>query len=342
MNTPKLDEKIRAQRLYIQTDLSQSQIADILGIHRKTLYLWIVEGKWTRSRISDNLTPSRLIQQYYTQLETLNYQISLRRDKIPDSDDLDAIRKLTAAIRTLTPRQSKNQTAATMCEFLDHLKSSSSNETILSELKPHVLSFIASKDPSLFIEDFFTPPPPEPPLPEQDFSTEPEPEAEAIKLAQSPTPDEQNILEEEEIKNITKFVKSLSQSPNFPTGEPDLDPETFQKIMNRAWSSPTVLYPNLSSTLTPALTSSPSLATALTPTPFYLTSISPSLHSSSVSLTLSLSPKAAFEAFQNNTTIDIPCHNYLTINSQDNYCKSSTSAPNAPQQQFFNHVHGLP
>jgi len=145
----------QAKSLYFISDLTQQQIADVVGVNRKTLYTWIKDGNWTRTRNTDNLTPMRVIQQYYTMLENYNIRIFNRRDKYPDEEDVKIIRSVASTIKTLTPKQPKNHYASVIYEFLTEF--AKENPTLTEQIKPHLIRFIASKDSSFPLEDFFTP-----------------------------------------------------------------------------------------------------------------------------------------------------------------------------------------
>jgi len=151
-NNPK---QTQAKSLYFISDLTLQQIADVVGVHRKTLYTWITEGKWTRTRNTDNLTPKRVIQQYYTMLENYNITIFNRRDKYPDQEDAKIIRSIASTIKALTPKQPKNHYAAVICEFLTDF--AKQDPDLYEQIKPYLIQFIASKDTSFPLRDFFTP-----------------------------------------------------------------------------------------------------------------------------------------------------------------------------------------
>lgn len=96
----KPEEEKKAQYLYLQTDLSQQEIADLIGVNRKTLYNWITLGKWKRAKYIAKYAPPILIEQYYTQLGALNNEIALRADRpYPTKEEAEIIRKLTISIR---------------------------------------------------------------------------------------------------------------------------------------------------------------------------------------------------------------------------------------------------
>jgi|GEM_PF-4033934 len=94
------DKKQEAFHLYFQSDLNQQQIAQRIGINRKTLWSWIREGQWRRARHIAATAPSVLVQQYYDQLLHLNEHIATRTDMpYPTPAEADVMRKLSGVIK---------------------------------------------------------------------------------------------------------------------------------------------------------------------------------------------------------------------------------------------------
>ncbi len=59
---PKPEKQQAAKDLYFQTDKSMTEIADILDIDRKTLYLWIKHGKWKEMKTAARQAPALIGQ----------------------------------------------------------------------------------------------------------------------------------------------------------------------------------------------------------------------------------------------------------------------------------------
>jgi|GEM_PF-1470792 len=96
----------QAHDLYFHSGLSQQQIADKVGINRKTLYDWRQQGKWLRAKCAAANAPMVLVEQYYGQLAALNLDIADRGNLFPSKDEASIITKLTSAVRTVR-RQGK-------------------------------------------------------------------------------------------------------------------------------------------------------------------------------------------------------------------------------------------
>jgi hypothetical protein len=65
------------------------------------------------------------------------------------------MRKVATILKTITPKQTKNQYSAVMYEFITQFQKE--NPELSNQIKPHIINFIASKDQNYPIEDYFTP-----------------------------------------------------------------------------------------------------------------------------------------------------------------------------------------
>ena len=96
----------QAHDLYFHSGLSHQQIADKVGINRKTLYDWRQQGKWLRAKCAAANAPMVLVEQYYGQLAALNLDIAARGLPYPNKEEASIIGRLTSAVRTVR-RQGK-------------------------------------------------------------------------------------------------------------------------------------------------------------------------------------------------------------------------------------------
>lgn len=109
----KPEEQERAQYLYLHTDLTQQEIADLLSVDRKTVYNWSREGCWTRAKYAIKCAPPVLVEQYYAQLGALNAGIAARKEQpYPTKEEADTIRRLTMSIKSI-PHEN------TLCSVLE-------------------------------------------------------------------------------------------------------------------------------------------------------------------------------------------------------------------------------
>jgi DNA-binding XRE family transcriptional regulator len=91
---PKSREQQLAKDLYLQTQKTQQEIADILNLNRKTIYLWIRHGKWEEMKIAARQAPCLVMQDIYNHIDQINIRISNREDHCPTPVEVDMMRKL--------------------------------------------------------------------------------------------------------------------------------------------------------------------------------------------------------------------------------------------------------
>lgn len=116
------DNQQKAHDLFFQTNLNQQQIADLVGVNRKTLYGWIKEGYWVRAKHAATYAPAILAEQYYAQLAALNSKIAERDEPFATKEEADIIRKLTITVNTIrNERQTCSETIELFTRFTDAL-----------------------------------------------------------------------------------------------------------------------------------------------------------------------------------------------------------------------------
>jgi len=104
--TPKILQQQHAKDLFLNTALSRTQIAETLGVNRKTLYKWIKEGDWLQQKFINHHGPTRLATQYYEQLGAINDIIAARAQQpYPTKEECLVIRQLTNTIKNFSKRQ---------------------------------------------------------------------------------------------------------------------------------------------------------------------------------------------------------------------------------------------
>jgi len=138
----------QAHDLYFQTDMPQTQIAELLNVNRKTLYLWMKEGNWQQVKRSARHTPSILAEQYYRQLAAINDKIEAREEQpYPTREEAEIIRKLTLTIGRIKTGQTMSEHIETMTRFMEQLKTEA--PALVKEILPYTDSFIKkAKQPS--------------------------------------------------------------------------------------------------------------------------------------------------------------------------------------------------
>ena len=104
-NLTSKQEKEWARQLYLDGTqvFTQQEIAEKVGISRKTLSKWVVDEKWNELRISITMTKEQSIKRLHKQLEDLLFIIETRPmgERHATPDESSTISKLTTAIEKL-------------------------------------------------------------------------------------------------------------------------------------------------------------------------------------------------------------------------------------------------
>src|SRR6185437_12198437 len=134
-------KKQQARNLYFQTELSQTRIAELLDVDRKTIYLWIKEGRWAEIKRSAQHTPSILAEQYYSQLLAINEMIAEREEQpYPTSQEAETIRKLTLTIKHIKDGQTRGETIEVLMNFIHQL--TKTDLALAKQILPHADEYI--------------------------------------------------------------------------------------------------------------------------------------------------------------------------------------------------------
>ena len=97
------ETQIQAQNLYFNAGKPSGEIAQALGVSRKTVYRWIKEGKWEEMKIAAAQAPGILLQNMYNHIDEVNKTIRKRHldDRCPTMEEIDKLRKLVNITRTV-------------------------------------------------------------------------------------------------------------------------------------------------------------------------------------------------------------------------------------------------
>jgi len=92
---PKPTQQQLAKDLYLQTDKTQQEIADILNVNRRTIYLWVKNGKWAEMKNAAAQTPFTMQNDIHNHIAAINKRIKDREgDNCPTMQEVEMLRKL--------------------------------------------------------------------------------------------------------------------------------------------------------------------------------------------------------------------------------------------------------
>lgn len=101
-NVHKRDKYQLAYRLFMDTGMTQKEIAEYVDIQERTLTEWKQKGEWEIVKSAHSVTTNEIIAGYLKQLKNLKDEINSRKEKrYPTPGEADTITKVTKSIRTL-------------------------------------------------------------------------------------------------------------------------------------------------------------------------------------------------------------------------------------------------
>jgi DNA-binding XRE family transcriptional regulator len=141
----KTNEQEQARQLYIQTNLSKTEIGEKLGVNRKTIYQWSVDGDWEVLRASARSMPSILAQKVYHLIGHFTDHL-LQRDvayQTITKDEVNTLNKLVNMVAKLKAGGTASENMETFTLLLDGLKVK--DPFLAEEMAPHFNDFVTSK-----------------------------------------------------------------------------------------------------------------------------------------------------------------------------------------------------
>lgn len=134
-----------ARDLYFQSDLTTTQIAEILAIPRRTLHYWIKEKNWDRQKKAAEHMPALLAENCYHLIAKFTEQLlsETRIMKPITHKEADALYKLTLTVNKLKNRYTLNESMELFGTFMDKLNSVAPD--LAKQVSPFVDECIANK-----------------------------------------------------------------------------------------------------------------------------------------------------------------------------------------------------
>jgi transcriptional regulator with XRE-family HTH domain len=124
MGKEKAAERLIAQELYVNTDLTVKEIAARLQVREATISGWKNADGWDTIKTAKKITRAELIRNFYQAISTMQTQISERPSpfNVPTSKEADIISKLTSQIEKLEKSNSISDYISAFEEFIDYLR----------------------------------------------------------------------------------------------------------------------------------------------------------------------------------------------------------------------------
>jgi len=140
----KQEQQQQAEHLYFQTDLSNTQIAEAIGVSRSTLHCWVRENNWEHLKRAGAAMPSLIAGNCYQIMAQLTEHIlsDERKNKPVTREEVESMYKLTLTINKLKARIALNESMETFTGFTEHLRTMSPE--LADGIEPFISSYIAT------------------------------------------------------------------------------------------------------------------------------------------------------------------------------------------------------
>ena len=144
----KPNEQHQARRLFLQTDLSKTEIADILGISRTTLDAWIADNHWHTLKQCASVMPSQLADNCYRIMGQLTEHILSpeREGKPVTSREVNSLHKLSTTIGKLKTKATLSESMEVFAGFTTYV--SNLLPELATSLAPLIDAYIVSQSPA--------------------------------------------------------------------------------------------------------------------------------------------------------------------------------------------------
>lgn len=123
-NLTNTQKKDWAKMLYTKENLTQSEIAERVGVSRVTVNKWINTENWEQLKTSITITREEQLKNLYRQLAELNKAINERPqgERFPNTTEADTISKIANAIKKMETEVGVSDIISVLSDFLKWLR----------------------------------------------------------------------------------------------------------------------------------------------------------------------------------------------------------------------------
>lgn len=120
----KKKEQDLARELFLNTDRSQKDIAEIVGVSQKAVSGWATDGHWAEMKKMREQTPERIVSDLYRELDEINTAIKNREagTRFATSAEADARRKIISSIKDMMKEVTLPQYVHVIVALMDYLQ----------------------------------------------------------------------------------------------------------------------------------------------------------------------------------------------------------------------------
>jgi transposase-like protein len=134
-----------ARNLYFQTELSQVQIAQQVGINDRTLYRWMNEGQWKQLKAAARHMPAQIVENFRAQLVQMQIDIMSRPpgQNIPTLEETRIMSTLVLSISRMNVQITQSNSVQVIQNYMEHINAED-HELALANI-PHADEFLKGK-----------------------------------------------------------------------------------------------------------------------------------------------------------------------------------------------------
>jgi AcrR family transcriptional regulator len=141
----KQDNQQNAERLYFQTDLNNTEIAEAAGISRRTLYYYIKENEWDRLKKSAQHMPSLLAENMYLIMAKMQSDLMAEAHAYTPilPQEMKMLDMASRTIHRLRNRHTVNETLELQAHLMDYVQQQ--HPEAVATLQPIIKGFLKSR-----------------------------------------------------------------------------------------------------------------------------------------------------------------------------------------------------
>jgi|GEM_PF-1015442 len=235
----KSPQQSQARDLYLNTGLSQKEIAQYVSVSEKTIYLWIKQQSWDKLKQASLAAPAMIVDNLFSQLVELQNHIAAREEgnRFPTLHEAEVTRKLIQCIDKLKLYPSQGACMQMMRSYLDFIGTGNEelrNQTLtytkdflqgrsINGFTPYDISYKA-KTPQDILQEIEQHDPVADNSPTEENNPSPAPDTTAApgnqELAPNPEITAAEIIPAPEISNTPSAENIATEGPQPKTGSP--------------------------------------------------------------------------------------------------------------------------
>ncbi|MBE2288169.1 MAG: hypothetical protein IAE95_01345 [Chitinophagaceae bacterium] len=139
------EKKHQAKTLFFQTGLTNTQIASLLSVSRRSISTWVKEGDWNRLKQSAKYLPSMLAENCYHIIGHLteSYLSESRLTNPVTFKEIEGLHRLTLTAKKLQNRCTINENMELFGYFMEMV--SQRNPELARSIHPYIDEFISAR-----------------------------------------------------------------------------------------------------------------------------------------------------------------------------------------------------